>query len=106
MSSSARRILSREPVIVPVDLASLDVRMPAQVGVTQNVSPRGARIITNKPWQPNDRLNLRSLQGSLRARARVVYCQTLEGGSFALGLELFASAGDWTSPRQPPGKAA
>jgi hypothetical protein len=106
MGASARRFESRAPVRVAVDLASVDVRMPAQEGFTENVSERGARVVTNKPWQPNERLNVRSLQGSLRARARVVYCQILAGGSFALGLELVTAAGDWTSPRHPPSKVA
>src|SRR5438876_7724215 len=53
----------RTPLKVMVDLSSLDVRRPAQEGITENVSARGARVVTNKPWQPNERLNVRSLQG-------------------------------------------
>jgi len=90
---------SRTPLKVMVDLSSLDVRRPAQEGITENVSARGARVVTNKPWQPNERLNVRSLLGSFRSRARVVYCQALGHGSFAIGLQLVAAAGDWMSRR-------
>lgn len=83
---------------VTVDLSSLDLRMPAQEGITENVSPRGARVRTRKPWKPNDRLNVRSLLGNLRSRARVVYCVPVDGDQFAIGLQLFATAGAWKSP--------
>jgi hypothetical protein len=93
------RVENRTALNVVVDLSSLDVRTPAQEGITENVSARGARVLTHKAWKPNDRLNLRSLLGSLRSRARVVYCEPLGANSFAIGLQLFAAAGEWKSPR-------
>jgi hypothetical protein len=83
---------------VLVDLASVDVRMPAQEGMTVNVSPRGARVLTTKPWKPNDRLNVRSLLGSFRSRARVVYCVPADENQFAVGLQFSASVGRWRFP--------
>jgi PilZ domain len=83
---------------VSVDLSSLDLRKPAQEGITENVSPRGARVLTTRPWNPNDRLNVRSLLGNFRSRARVVYCTPVDGERFAVGLQLFAIAGNWKSP--------
>jgi hypothetical protein len=94
----AKRTEDRTPMKVTVDLSSLDIRTPAQEGVTENVSPRGARVVTNKPWKPNDRLNLRSLLGNFRSRARVVYCVPVDDEKFAIGLQLFATAGNWKSP--------
>ena len=98
MSSEVRRLQNRSPVQVAVDLSGLDVHTAAQQGVTENVSARGARVVTSKPWHPNDHITVRSLLGSLRSRARVVYCQPLGKDSFAIGLELFVSVGDWTLP--------
>jgi hypothetical protein len=98
MTSVAHRVDSRIPTKIVVDLSSLDVRTPAQEGVTENVSVRGARVVTSRAWQPNERLNVRSLLGNFRSRARVVYCQSLGNGTFAIGLQLFATAGDWRSP--------
>jgi hypothetical protein len=88
-------------VHVTVDLSGIDVRSAAQQGVTENVSARGARVVTSRPWTPNDHLTVRSLLGSLRSRARVVYCQPLGENSFAIGLELFVSVGEWTMPQAP-----
>jgi hypothetical protein len=97
MTSVAHRVDGRIPTKIVVDLSSLDVRTPAQEGVTENVSVRGARVVTSRAWQPNERLNVRSLLGNFRSRARVVYCQPLGNGTFAIGLQLFAAAGDWRS---------
>jgi hypothetical protein len=94
----SKRAEDRTPMKISVDLASLDVRTPAQEGITENVSARGARILTSKPWKPNDRLNVRSLLGNFRSRARVVYCVPVDTGQFAIGLQLFATAGTWKSP--------
>ena len=96
MASEARRGENRSPVHVTVDLSGLDIHTIAQQGMTENVSARGARVVTSKPWQPNEHVTVRSLLGSLRSRARVVYCQPLGNDSFAIGLELFVSVGEWT----------
>jgi PilZ domain len=98
MDLVSKRTEDRTPMKVIVDLSSLDVRMPAQEGVTENVSPRGARVLTSRPWKPNDRLNVRSLLGNFRSRARVVYCVPVDNHQFAVGLQLFAAAGKWRSP--------
>src|ERR1700722_1656037 len=99
MDSEVRRLQDRSPVHVTVDLSGLDVHTVAQQGVTENVSARGARVVTNKPWQPNDHVTVRSLLGNLRSRARVVYCQPLGNDSVAIGVELFVSVGEWTMPQ-------
>jgi hypothetical protein len=99
MDSEVHRLEDRSPVHVAVDLSGLDIHTVAQQGVTENVSARGARVVTSKPWHPNDHVTVRSLLGSLRSRARVVYCQPLGKDSFAIGLELFVSVGEWTMPQ-------
>lgn len=95
MEELSRRLEDRSPVTIRVDLSSLDVRRPTQEALTTNVSPHGARVVASKPWNPNDRLDLRSLRGDLRARARVVYCEPLGTNSFAVGLQLIVTTGDW-----------
>lgn len=102
MDKAARRLEERTPVHVTVDISGLDIHAAAQQGITENVSARGARVVTAKPWQPNERVTVRSLLGSLRSRARVVYCQPLPKNSFAIGLELFVSVGEWTLPQASP----
>lgn len=93
-----KRIEERKHLKIGVDLCSVDVRTPAHSGVTDNVSSHGARVLTSKALKFNERLNVRSLLGSYRSRARVVYCMPAEGGLYAIGLQLYASAGEWVSP--------
>ena len=95
MEAVAQRLETRLPVAVRVDLWSLDIRQRAQECVTENVSTHGARVVSNKPWKLNQRLNVHSLPGDFRARARVVYCEPLGVNSFAVGLQLLAATGKW-----------
>jgi hypothetical protein len=102
MPSTAYRTESRKPLKVSVDLSSVDARLPARGGVTENVSAHGARVVVSQELPRDLRLNVRSLLGSLKSRARVVYCERLENGLFAVGLELFATAGEWVIPGTLP----
>ncbi len=95
METATRRLEERVSLTIRVDLYSLDIRKPAQEGITENVSTHGVRVVSGKPLKLNERLNLRSLPGDLRARARVVYCEPLGTDSFAIGLQLLAAAGNW-----------
>jgi hypothetical protein len=95
MEALARRLEDRIPLTVRVDLCSLDVRQRAQEAVTENVSTHGARVVSTRPWKLDARLNLHSLPGDFRARARVIYCESLGTHSFAIGLQLLAAAGNW-----------
>ncbi len=95
MVRSLRRAEDRTPLKVRVDLSSVDVRVPAHEGITENISSHGARVKTSYPFPPDLRVNVRSMLGSLKSRGRVVYCERLGGGAYAVGLELFATAGEW-----------
>src|SRR5215813_13809213 len=92
------RAENRKTLKVTVDLSSVDGRVPAREGITVNVSPHGARVVLSQELPRDLRLNLRSMLGSLKSRARVVYCERLENDLFAVGLELFATVGDWVLP--------
>ena len=62
---------------------------------TENVSARGARVLSVRRWKPNDRLSFESLPGNFRARARVAYCERLRDDGFAVGLEFLEPVGRW-----------
>ncbi len=96
--------------------ARREMRIPMEVGVhisghihlpgtettfTENVSPRGARVLTTRPWKPNDRLMLTTLTGSFRALSRVTYCQLVPQGAFAVGLEFLEPNGNWVVAARP-----
>jgi hypothetical protein len=68
---------------------------------TQNVSSRGARVLSTRPWKINDRLMIATLTGSFSALARVAYCQSVPRGAFAIGVEFLEPNGSWvlSAPR-------
>jgi hypothetical protein len=106
MQPAAKRLEPRTPLKITVDLSSLDIHTLSQKGVTENVSPRGARVITTKAWKPNERLVVRSLLGDLRSRARIVYCERMAADAYVIGLELYIKAGEWTFPHPVQQKSA
>ena len=59
---------------------------------TENVSSRGLRVRTQRPWNRDTVLIILSSETEFWARARVVYCQGLADNTFAIGLELLARA--------------
>lgn len=54
---------------------------------TENVSTRGARIVTKSKLQPGGTIEIHSRYGGFWLQGRVVYCQPLFGGNFAAGVE-------------------
>lgn len=85
-------------------------RIPMEIGVflegnrqvpgaestfTENVSERGARVISVRRWEPNDRLTLTARSGEFRSSARVAYCQPMQGHGFAIGVEFLEPRGRW-----------
>ena len=95
MEAVSRRLEERTHLTVRVDLCSLDIRNRTHEGLTDNISTHGARVVSSDPLRLNERLNLWSLPGDFRARARVVYCEPVGNNSFAIGLQLLATTGDW-----------
>ena len=85
-------------------------RVPMEVGVrisghtgmpgtettfTQNVSPRGARVLSSRPWKINDQLVISTMTGSFKAKARVAYCAITAESHFAVGVEFLEPNGKW-----------
>ena len=68
---------------------------------TENVSARGARVITVRRWVQGESLKFASRTGEFRSSARVAYRQSLQGEGFAIGVEFLNPSGRWVvqSPR-------
>ncbi len=62
---------------------------------TENVSARGARVVSTRRWQEGERLTIVSRTGEFRTSARVAYCQPLQSDGFAVGLEFLEPKGRW-----------
>jgi hypothetical protein len=99
MPDPEARLATRTSRAVVVELSALHWP-PGQVqATTQNVSARGACVITQRRWYPGDRVGLRSLDDEVSAQGRVVYCVRSQKGGFAIGLELVAPVDTWGNPQ-------
>jgi PilZ domain len=78
-----KRNLQRLPVL----LSSVAHPLLAEQVSTEDVTSYGMRVETGRPWELGSIVLLKSPQGELLARARVVYCKAMEPRAFSLGLE-------------------
>lgn len=80
----ARRIALAVPARLE-KATEASVSVPANI---ENLSTRGARVTTERSWKVNERLRLLSLGFGFRTPSgRVVYCEPLPNGQFAVGLQ-------------------
>ena len=56
----------------------------------RNLSSHGARVISDRPWQARDQVNLAEAVGDYHLDAEVIYCERLPDNRYAVGLK-FAS---------------
>jgi hypothetical protein len=95
MAMQPGRYEKRTVQAVAVMLTSPDPALPTELTLTENTSGRGARVVIKGLWRPNDSLVIKSLEGNLQSEARVIYCQPIREGVYAIGLELLAPEGKW-----------
>ncbi len=62
---------------------------------TENVSAKGARVVSTRRWDKDARLVLASRTGEFRSAARVAYCQPIHGEGYAIGVEFLEPHGRW-----------
>ena len=100
---SFRRTERRIPMEIGVFLDGHREIPGAESTFTENVSARGARVVSFRRWQKGERLTFISRTGEFRSSARVAYCQPLQGQGFAVGVEFLEPKGRWVV--QSPKKA-
>ncbi len=81
------RIEKRLPILVPVYLASLEEPRSRERTLTENVSPHGARVISQRFWQSGEESLITPLTGEFRQVGRVIYCLPTARDRFCLGVE-------------------
>jgi hypothetical protein len=95
----AARQEARIPMTVAVNISSLRQTPGIETTFTENVSARGARVLSTRRWLPGEQLTFALLPGDFRATARVVYCHPQRDAEFAIGLEFLEPVARWfTSP--------
>jgi hypothetical protein len=89
------RYEERNATAVAVMLTSQNCASRTELTLTENISGRGARVVTRKLWSANDSLVIKSLEGAFESEARVIYSQPIRESVYAIGLELIAPTGNW-----------
>lgn len=90
-----QRCEPRLPMEVAVQIAGNSSTPGVEMTFTENVSARGARVVSGRRWRVNDHLTIASLPGNFQSIARVAYCETRRGDGFAIGLEFTEPEGKW-----------
>jgi hypothetical protein len=90
-----RRSENRIPMEIPVVLDGHRQIPGVEATFTENVSPKGARVVSIRRWDKGAQLNIASRTGEFRSAARVAYCQPLHGDGYAIGVEFLESEGRW-----------
>jgi hypothetical protein len=95
------RAEKRIPMEIPVLIDGHHRAPGSESTFTENVSARGARVVSVRRWNQGERLTFASRTGEFRSSARVAYCQSLQGDGFAIGVEFLEPKGRWVvqSPR-------
>jgi hypothetical protein len=94
-SFTAPRRETRIPMEVGVQISGHRALPGTETTFTENVSPKGARVLSVRRWKQGDRLTISTLTGSFKALARVAYCQLVPEEGFAVGLEFLEPDGRW-----------
>ena len=95
------RVERRIPMEIPVLIDGHRQAPGSESTFTENVSARGARVVSARRWEQGEPLVFASRTGEFRSPARVAYCQPLQGEGFAIGVEFLDPQGRWVvqSPR-------
>jgi hypothetical protein len=89
------RAEKRIPMEIPVLINGHQQAPGSESTFTENVSARGARVVSARRWKQGERLTFASRTGEFRSPARVAYCQPLQGEGFAIGVEFLEPRGRW-----------
>lgn len=89
------RLEKRLPMEVSVQITGHPETPGLEATFTQDVSSRGARVLTIRKWRQNDRLTISTRPGEFQSIARVAYCHRASDEGYAIGLEFMAASGNW-----------
>lgn len=99
MPMRSGRLEKRTGLAIPVRICSLQEQEPtaAERTITENVCSLGIRVLASRPRELNERMLINSADGDLQTQARVIYCQPLADGRFAIGLEFPKETTMWVN---------
>jgi hypothetical protein len=95
------RFETRVFLTMPLYLCDPKGALPSTLALTENVSARGARIVTKLTAAAGERWLIAALTGNLRISAQVMYCEPSSNNNFCIGLQLEHPVHNWWNQSQP-----
>jgi hypothetical protein len=95
------RMEKRLPIAIVVRLTQAQDQ-PAngtEVTYTDNVSSHGARVVSNRPWEPGEVAQVTSLKDEITIRGKVVYCHKQQENRYLIGLNFQGRDVTWSTYR-------
>lgn len=88
-----------------VQVSSVHDPLLTELASVENQSPGGVRLATERLWELGSHVDVKSVSGNLRARARVVYCKALGPKKFVVGLNILSRDSEQDKPPKPDSEA-
>lgn len=81
-----------------VQVSSVHDPLSTGLASVENQSPYGLRLATERSWELGSHVDVKSVAGKLKARARVVYCTLLGHKKFVVGLNILIREDEQAKP--------
>lgn len=81
-----------------VQVSSVHDPLLTELASVENQSPHGVQLATERSWELGSHVDVKSVAGDLKARARVVYCMVLGPKKFVVGLNILSRNGEEPKP--------
>jgi len=95
------RMEKRLPIAIVVHLARVQDQPVdgAEVTYTDNVSVHGARVLSNRPWQTGELVQVTSFKDQVPIRGKVAHCQKIGDKRYSIGLNFNGGRVTWSTFR-------
>jgi hypothetical protein len=97
-SRFAGRMERRLSIAIVVQLAHAEgpPANGAELTYTDNVSARGARVVSSREWKTGEVARVTALKDEITIRGKVVYCQKLSDNRYCVGLNFNGHGVTWS----------
>ena len=95
------RMEKRLPIAIVVHLARVQEEPVdgSELTYTDNVSAHGARVLSNRPWQVGELVQVTSFKEQTPIRGKVAHCQKIGDKRYSIGLNFNGSSVTWSTFR-------